>query len=443
MYTLLKNKNLLLSILVLSSYVIFTVLFWDILKGEVFHLGTTSLFLLILFSIFFISSLVQIKKYSYKLTDKNVIVILLTTIIFSLFIQNTIHISQTIDLSKKKFYNPLYKKFTKIAKQHNLDLIFTKESWIQRGPNNYKTHTLFQKDKKSVDILFIGDSSMTWGVIPEVIEQMTNKSVAIYAYESNALTKKTSILFNKISEYYLKDNGMVILSFSNWLLDQDTNSVLISQNEYQDMIKWTNADFQKLQKSHSKKKFDLYLSYKSFQKRYNYTSEYLKVTSSMYLKSPNLYSNYFEPLINSKLSKNKAKNKERGTSYLRWNMNTVTRYNLGYYQRPPSIYSDKQHTQNYKNNNAKDNAVAASKIYAPQKVYMVPIYSTDDDYIKSRSIYNTYYKKLNFIVSDLGEMHPKDIGYPMSNGAHMANEGGLMKSILIGKWLNQYYKKQN
>ena len=70
---------------------------------------------------------------------------------------------------------------------------------------------------------------------------------------------------------------------------------------------------------------------------------------------------------------------------------------------------------------------------------MVPLYHKEKKYVKSRNNYYSYYKQLGFELFDLGVFQPKKHAYTMQSGSHMGNTGGLMKSILIGKWLQEYF----
>lgn len=264
-----------------------------------------------------------------------------------------------------------------------------------------------------------------------------------------------------IAKYYLKDNGILILSFDPNFYDKDPKSTLYTEKknginswDFKKFSSFARAQEQQLK---AKKDFDTKnklsnvqstnelseetassrrYSFQAYQKNYHSVSKYLEDEYRMYLKSSSLYSLYLEKYINPKWNKNKNVNLENDTTmYLRWNMNTITLYDPNFDKI--SIHSDAIPNKSLKDNNTKNNAQAASNIYGARKIYMVPLHSKDKHYKMSRNIYNTYYERNGFELFDLGKYHPKEDGYTMHGGSHMGNEGGLMKSILIGKWLKE------
>jgi len=371
---------------------------------------------------------------------KMILAVLSLSVVFALSLQLFIKKEPKPYLDQKKFTNPLYKEFTKIAKKHDLNLAFTKEVWVQRGPVDYKVSAVFDEKPNSVDILLLGDSSISWGLIPQVLEQVTGKNVAMYAYESNLLTQKTAKLFDKIAKYYLKDDGMVIFSFDNWTKRQHPNDVRFSKEECEEMLTWSDADFIRHAKKNEKSFHETYLSLSAYQNLYENTSEYLKTNYHLELTSPSLYANYIEKKINPSWYEKKNTNAQPDDIFIRWDMKTVTIYNPE--RKMSSIYSDKMPRYPMKNNNIAINAEAASKIYAHKRVYMVPLYAKESSYVTARNMFQSYYKDLGFELCDLGVLHPKEGGYTMQKCSHMANIGALQKSILIAQWLKSYYEQQ-
>lgn len=362
------------------------------------------------------------------------------SLILALSLQFFIKNEQKVQSGKEKFTNPLYEEFTNIAKEHDLNLAFTKDVWIQRGEVDYKVSAIFDEKPNSVDILLLGDSSISWGLIPQVLEQITGKNVAMYAYESNLLTQKTAQLFDKITSYYLKEDGMVIFSFDNWTKRQHPNDVRFSKEECEEMLTWSDKDFAAHAKANEKSLYQTYLSLDAYKRLYNNTSEYLKSNYALGLSAPSLYANHIEKFINPSWHAKKSINAHPDDIFIRWDIKTVTIYNPD--RNATSIYSDAMPPYPMKNKNIQTNAKAASKIHAHKRVYMVPLYAKESSYVTARNIYQSYYKELGFELCDLGLLHPKESGYSMQKCSHMANTGGLQKSILIAQWLKNYYKTQ-
>jgi len=328
----------------------------------------------------------------------------MTTLLFMLLLQGSIQAEAKINFEKAKFQNPMHKKFSEIAKKNNLDLSFTETVWAQKGkepvswgPNNYKINTLFLEKPKSIDILFFGDCTISWGMIPQVIEQMTGKNVAMYAYASNVMTVKTAELFRKIADYYLKDDGVVIYSFSNWALQKDSQIVATSVKEYDEMVKWTEDEFKKFALKDKKSSYE------------------------------NTFREYAKP----------AANKEGKIQYLRWDMDALTEYSPNFSLK--ATHSDIMPKSITRHGALQNNAEAISKVFSGEEIFMIPLYSADHHYLTSRTIYYSYYQKLGFKIADMGLFMPIEDSYTMENHRHMANTGGLMMSILIGKWFKHYY----
>jgi hypothetical protein len=289
--------------------------------------------------------------------------------------------------------------------------------------------------------LFFGDSSIAWGLIPKVIEQTTGKKVALYAYESNMLNTETAAVFNLLSEYYLKENGMVILSFDNWTLNKDSVNPPKRRASQKEMYSWNINDMKKFAEKKEISFYNKYLSFHAFKSLYNQKSEYLKSHYGLYLKSPPFYEKYLEPIINLTLHANKSINKNKKTKFIRWDMDTITEYNKNFKYK--SIHSKELPIAPMVNKNVELNAIASSKIYGKTKIYMVPLFPTVDSYRISRNMYYSYYKALGFQLADLGDFQPKNHAYTIQAGSHMGNAGGLKKSILIAKWLKQYFNDAN
>ncbi len=457
-----RKTSLILTVFFL--YAIVYVVIEDVLQAEVYHFHIRILGYVIVFGVLsYLFARRAFKDHFRYLRDTQILLLMLSSLVFAYGVQFAIHERiEKVEHEEKVFPNPLYPKYEAMAKKYDLDLAFTKNTIEKRGPINYRINTIYTKRPKSIDILFIGDSNIAWGLIPEVIEQITGKKVAVFAYESNAITKKTAELFDRISKYYLKDDGVLVLSFDNHLYKKNPNTVLISKKEYEEMVSWDSAQFvafaksregktdhtvsvddrapnekkeantvEDLQKDHS--------SFNQYQKKYRELSDYLGERLHLRLKSVDLYTLYLEEYINPEWNKNKNVNiKNDTTMYLRWNMNTITLYdpNFGHY----SIHSESMPSKEPADKNIEANAKAAAEIFGPKKIFMVPLFDKEKHYELSRSIYYTYYRKEGFELCDLGLEHPKNAKYPMEGGSHMVNEGGLLKSILVGHCLKEKLK---
>jgi len=458
----LSSDTVLVFLSVLFFYGIFYVWIEDILQAEAYHFHIRIIGYTIVFGLLFYVVVRKVfRKHFKNVPDRKILLLISTSLILAYGVQFMINKRIEKEVHEKKiFLNPLYDKYEVIAKQYNLDLTFTQHTKEQRGPVNYKINAIYAEKEKSIDVLFLGDSSIAWGLIPEVVEQISGKKVAVFAYESNVMTRKTAILFNMISKYYLKENGVLLISFDNHFYSKNPDLTLISKKEYEEMASWSFEEFSKFAKSKEAKvgkptikagenksqlnkennksvNLDNELSlFQSYQNRYNMFSKYLADTFFMRLKSVDFYTLYLEESFNLQWNKKKNVNiKSDTTMYLRWNMNSITLYDPNFDHH--SIHSENMPVEKLADKNIEINAESAALIYGRKKIFMVPVFDAQKDYILSRNIYYTYYKKHGFDLCDLGLLHPKDVVYPMQEGSHMGNEGGLLKSILIGKYLKE------
>ncbi len=344
-----------------------------------------------------------------NLFGKQFKLLLLPAILLSFITLKPLQAEEKLLFPEQMFQNPMYQEFTQIAKKHNLDLSFTKMAWAQKGrepqvwgPNNYKVNTIFTEKPKSIDILFIGDCTIAWGMIPKVIEQMTGKKVAFYAYASNVLTVKTTALFQKLADYYLKDDGILIYSFSNWALQKDTTFIGTSINEYNEIVNWTDEQFRQFAEQDKRK----------------------------------IYKEAFAQYVADKEDREKLAKQNRGIEYLRWDMDSITEYSPAFSLK--SVHSEIMPKTLTRYEALQENANAAKSVFAGEKIFMIPLYSADQHYLNSRTIYYSYYQRLGFKVADMGLFLPKGDSYTMENHRHVANTGGLKMSILIGEWFKKY-----
>lgn len=163
----------------------------------------------------------------------------------------------------------------------------------------------------------------------------------------------------------------------------------------------------------------------------------------MKLISPDIYNNYLEIVINQKWNAIKNANKNKDGKFLRWNMNTITQYNSKFKGTVFKDFNQSLKNINFTDSNISINSKEAIKIKAKNKVYMKPFYGGNDQVWLN--IYEKYYKNNGFIFANLTpyainiekELNTKIV---MEGGTHTGNTGGLLESIAIGKWIDNFYK---
>ena len=453
----LKNINWYILLLALTINLLIMIIFYDVFRARKFYMDTQNwvgIFVTLLIILLLLWKFNQDKFCS----ENKIITLLISIVFFSLILQKYIMNVDYFNISGELFKNPLYSQFKQIAKNHNSDLSFTKNTWVDDTPIDYQHSGLFLEKPKSIDILFIGDSTIAWGFVPKIVEQETGKKVGIYAIESNFLTTETSKLFTKIANYYLKDDGIVVFCFDNWTKSQKTNSVGKAKEKFNEMLSWSDTKLIYYFENYSKnlqskikltkiddnenstvsdkqdKEENNWYTFSSFQEKYNNLSEKLKKMYHLQLKSPHLYFDYLEPILNPNIHKAKKINQNRDTLHLRWDYNTITQYNPNF--EDYSIHSNESTFEELHNEDHLKNALAASKITAGKKIYIVPLYTKESSYEESRNLYKNYYKNVGFGICDLGNLYQSNEHYEMQSRAHMGNTGGVMQSFLMSKCFN-------
>jgi len=454
-----RNIDWLIVLFALSINLLVMMIFYDVFRARDFYIDTKN-WVGIVVDLAIIVYLVKIFKKK-LFTEIKILTLLIATTFFALLLQKYILHVDYFNVNGKIFTNPLFKQFQKIEKQYDIDLSFTQKTWIDNVPIDYQHSGLFLEKPHSIDILFFGDSTIAWGFIPKIVEQKTGKKVGVYALESNFLTTKTTQLFKKIANYYLKENGIVVFCFDNWTKSQNTNSVGKAKKEFENMASWSDTKLQTYFKNYkytldsklaeSKTTFevngidrdrrnikpnDVY-SFSGFQDFYNSLSDKLKKEYHLRLKTPHFYFDYLEPIFNPVLHKAKEQNQNRETLHIRWDYNTITQYNPNF--EDYSVYSNGSSFKKLSNQEYYKNALAASKIKAAKKIYVVPLFTKESSYEESRNLYKNYYKSLGFEICDLGKIHPKNEHYDMQSRAHMGNTGGVMQSILMSHCLKNMF----
>ncbi|ASM37483.1 hypothetical protein [Campylobacter sputorum] len=428
-----------------------TLILWDIFQAkDVVSLGIKSL-IWIGFSVFLLLiAFYHLKNITY-VTNHSIIAMIFVSLICIFLVQKTVMIqksSEFLSSDSKVFLNPFFDEYIKIAKHYNLNLNFTEKVWKERGPNDFMIHEIFKEKPKSIDILMFGDSSLAWGVIPQVIEQLTDKKVAIYAYESNLLNVKSSKLFNKLASYYLKDDGMIIYAFAAWTQNKTANDLLISKETCDKIANFSFDEFKeftnKIIDENKISFFDKYLSLNSFKAKFDEISKYLGSNYDLKLISPNIYGNYLEPIINKEWHTIKNKNTNKDTIFLRWDKKSITQHSTKFNNGIFKDFNQSLINKNFSDGNISINSKEATKISGKDRIYMKPFYTENDQFWLN--VYDKYYKDSGFIFANLTpyalslekELNIKII---MQGGTHTGNTGGLIESIAIAKWINDFYNK--
>lgn len=343
--------------------------------------------------------------------------------------------------------NPLDDEFKKIGARNGLNMNFTATSVCNKDLNfDFKRHPVLTSPRHSYDVLIVGDSSMAWGIIPEVIEQLTGLSVGLFAMEALTLNTTVAGVINNMSDYYLRPGGLLVFGFGNWTQEQGADSKVLVQTEWMNKVSKMNhgefANFIEREKKSQNgggggqpENCSSILKFPYYRGKFLSVKETLSTKYNLALFQCQVYFDYVEKFTNPRWYIVKRIMKAKIKCYLRWNNRSLTMHTLDLGIK--SKYSDAPADPKYTN---KDIAIVSSiiKKIDCRKAYLVHILSDDSIYARLRSIYEKYYKGSLGII-DLGKEHPVNETYPMDEKGHSVNQTGLMESILIGNFLKKNY----
>ncbi len=340
--------------------------------------------------------------------------------------------------------NPFYEEFRSAGARYGLNMDFTRRAACVKGTQlELEKIPLLGYGRQSCDILIVGDSSMAWGMIPEVVEQMTGLKVGVFGSEALVLNATIAKLIDNLASYYLKDDGLLIISFGGWTQEQNANSmVLVYIDWIYTVASMSNAEFaaymEKWKKDRAGGAADGLLDRLAFSAHRNSIRALKDTLAEQYcfsLFQLPLYNDYIEPFINPKWHKQKMEMKSKIKCYLRWNNKSIVMYSS--YQGKRSIHSGARPDPGYTN---KDIAIVSAllKKIPRRKAYQIHVNFDHSKYARLRSIYASYYRD-SFGLIDLGADHPADASYEMDESGHTINTGGFYQSVLIGNNLKRHF----
>ena len=346
-----------------------------------------------------------------------------------------------------KILNPFWDEYEKIASDYGLSIEQLKYVSKNRMPN-FKNNALFKDEPKSVDVLVIGDSSISWSAIHSITEQFVkDKKIRFFAYESLPLNPRTAKMFKILANYYLKDDAIIIFS-NNFAITRDYKiNEITMHSELEKFI--LNEEFKNIKTSLDSNETAL-LGNKTNQKSQTQTSKPINELISEYLGehgfsliSPQFYTAFFEKYINKEWFDIKTRNS--GGYFIDFNDGvSVTQHLPKYYIAIPTPKLKKIDIgiTDSQIKNVKEKLEAINKISPHKKVFLLNPFTSNGEYLIDYTFYKTFYEPLGFDIMNLGE----DLGaYPkmqLEGSYHAANSGSFVKSIVFGKKLQEYLNKQ-
>lgn len=346
-----------------------------------------------------------------------------------------------------KILNPFWDEYEKIASDYALSIERLKYVSKNRMPD-FTKNALFGDEPKSVDVLVIGDSSISWSVIHGITEQfLKNKKIRFFAYENLPLNPRTAKMFKILANYYLKDDGIIIFS-NNFVITRDYKIDEIAGHiSLEKFI--LNEEFKSIKTSLDSNKTELF-GKKTNQKSPTQASKPINELASEFLGeygfsliSPQFYTTFFEKYINKEWFDIKARNS--GGYFIDFNDGvSVTQHLPKYYTAIPSpkLKEIDIGTTDSQIKNVKEKLEAINKISPHKKVFLLNPFIDEGAYLFDYTFYKTFYEPLGFDIINFGEgleAYPK---MQLEGSYHTANSGSFVKSIVFGKKLQEYLNNQ-
>ncbi|MCE9600037.1 MAG: hypothetical protein K8S54_18900 [Spirochaetia bacterium] len=377
--------------------------------------------------------------------------------------------------------NPLYSEYKRRGRELNLDLDFTgvvrsMVPYDRRLNQDTLELELFCAKEKSLDVLLIGDSTMAWGVIPEVIEQRSGLRVGMFAMRSMYLNQATMRTTRRLQKYYLRDGGITLFGFAIWTQLQE--SEMVRRGELRKFNQYSDEEFERFAKERrsscnvepepeeipeprlfSRGSLDSYsaeldLLRKDFRRSLgslresSLAREFRQWAHPAWFKAKTGDAQKEVPLeeerrdeaqpVSNKFGDYKERISLASFQFVRWDNQTLTAtgpFTLRSIRSTVDPDLSFQISQTHRAN-------AQSLLDLPgRKGFVITIYAEHRSYAIQRSIYAKLYKK-HLELLDLGEMHPQERGFAMDNEGHPANLGGLEKSLLIADWLRKNFRSR-
>lgn len=117
--------------------------------------------------------------------------------------------------------NPLFRDYQELAAPHQIDVSFTRDVTVL-GPadpglsEDALNFPVFCNAPGSLDVLLVGDSTMSWGVIPRVIQGLTGLRVGMFSFRAMYLNERTLRVVRRVHDQYVREGGLTIFGFDVW-----------------------------------------------------------------------------------------------------------------------------------------------------------------------------------------------------------------------------------
>ena len=347
-----------------------------------------------------------------------------------------------------RYQNPLYARLVAEPAARGLDLSFLRavsEDRVGPGP---LANPLFQAAPHSYDVILFGDSTLAWGTLPQVIAQRSKLKVGLFAYESSFLNRRMARIYDALARTYLKPAGFAVYSFAAWTQVTDP-----------DLVRLYAADFARIEQVIAAGGLPGPLARSAAQGapgvlsaarieawRHRLRVRMFGATHADYAALPALPSPSGGPpaatprhgLLDIEAMHPRFLRAEASAVTVMVDADAALRSSGSHeppvYHQLAEVVTQPVSRANLETNAAAFRALAAGAPY--RVVFMIPVYAAAErgSYLWQRAVYRLVYAD-RFCLLDLGALHPANATLPVGKEGHVVNEGGLVKSALIGEAL--------
>lgn len=339
--------------------------------------------------------------------------------------------------------NALIHMLAEPARTENVDLSFL--DGIRQGRHySLAENPIFSAEAGSLDVLLIGDSSVSWNLMRPLIEQRSGLRVGLLAYEGLTATKDFADLLRLELLQKLKPDGLLLLSFSDWNWSKPASETLkhdyLRKRSEALVDGISSAGAEDDARSDDRKSWSERLrglvgrpfsraDVRAFTARRD-----ARMLSLPHLTLPSLdlYSTWVEPVYAPRLAAKKAPAPTDQHFMLYGHEALVRHSRKGVRVRP---HRDEPSSSDL---DLASNIVANGRRYAdlwPNTAIVIPL-CVGDRVQKVRAMARTIFPSNKVI--DLAMLLPPGEEVEFSDSFHLVNTGGFRASIVLGQWLKEH-----
>jgi len=350
----------------------------------------------------------------------------------------------------QRYANPLYEQLVAMPAARGLDLAFLRAVTEDRVGPGPLANPLFESAPHSYDVILFGDSTLAWGTLPQVIAQRARLKVGLFAYESGFLNRRMARIYDAIARTYLKPGGLAVHSFAAWTQVADPT-----------LVRLYTADFARIEQVMASGGLPGPLARGAARKASGSLSAAgieawrhrmrVRLFGQARSDGASLPALPLQPADIAPVARPTPTGlldiESMHPRFLRADASAVTvmvdsaAALRSAASQEPSAFRDLTdvvpHPLSRANLEANAAAWRAHTADAPYRVvFMIPIYAAAEraSYLWQRAVYRLVYAD-RFCLLDLGALHPPNLTLPVGKEGHVVNEGGLVKSSLIGEAL--------